>query len=125
MATWIPVLGTCAARTTAEERRLAERLEQKLEDEYLPGWGMHGSASPCCTTHKRAFTLEHLCLDTVLERLTRPSEAVLASAVSQAVRVVRQDAATTPEGSCQPLLEPPASACRRAQAAKAGGLLMH
>ena len=35
MATVIPALGSCAARMTSGERRLAERLEQKLEDDYL------------------------------------------------------------------------------------------
>lgn len=35
MATLIPSLSTCASRMTAGERRLAERLEQKLDDDYL------------------------------------------------------------------------------------------
>lgn len=35
MATMIPSLGACAARMTPGERRLAERLEQKLDDDYL------------------------------------------------------------------------------------------
>lgn len=35
MAILIPALGTCVARMTQGERRLAERLEQKLEDDYL------------------------------------------------------------------------------------------
>ena len=35
MATLIPSLRGCVARMTAGERRLAERLEQKLEDDYL------------------------------------------------------------------------------------------
>ncbi len=35
MATLIPSLGTCASRMTAGERRLAERLERKLDDDYL------------------------------------------------------------------------------------------
>ena len=35
MATLIPTLGNCTARMTPGERRLAERLEQKLEDDYL------------------------------------------------------------------------------------------
>ncbi len=35
MATLIPALGTCAPRMTSGERRLAERLEQKLDDDYL------------------------------------------------------------------------------------------
>jgi len=34
MATLIPSLGTCVARMTTGERRLAERLEQKLDDDY-------------------------------------------------------------------------------------------
>lgn len=35
MATVIPALGSCAGRMTSGERRLAERLEQKLDDDYL------------------------------------------------------------------------------------------
>jgi len=35
MATVIPALNTCVARMTQGERRTAERLEQKLDDDYL------------------------------------------------------------------------------------------
>ena len=35
MATLIPALGACVSRMTSGERRLAERLEQKLDDDYL------------------------------------------------------------------------------------------
>ena len=35
MATLIPSIGACASRMTSGERRLAERLEQKLDDDYL------------------------------------------------------------------------------------------
>ncbi|WP_293603959.1 DEAD/DEAH box helicase [Polaromonas sp. UBA4122] len=35
MATLIPAIGTCVSRMTPGERRLAERLEQKLDDDYL------------------------------------------------------------------------------------------
>ena len=35
MASLIPALGACASRMTSGERRLAERLEQKLDDDYL------------------------------------------------------------------------------------------
>ena len=35
MATLIPALGACVSRMTGGERRLAERLEQKLDAEYL------------------------------------------------------------------------------------------
>jgi hypothetical protein len=35
MATLIPALGSCLKRMTAGERRFAERLEQKLEEDYL------------------------------------------------------------------------------------------
>jgi len=35
MATLIPALGTCTARMTAGERRLAQRLEEKLDADYL------------------------------------------------------------------------------------------
>ncbi|WP_462386201.1 nuclease-related domain-containing protein [Acidovorax sp. Q11] len=35
MAILIPALGACTSRITSGERRLAERLEQKLDDDYL------------------------------------------------------------------------------------------
>jgi len=35
MATLIPSLGSCVSRMTSGERRVAERLEQKLDDDYL------------------------------------------------------------------------------------------
>ncbi|WP_193388008.1 DEAD/DEAH box helicase [Caenimonas sp. SL110] len=35
MAVLIPALGACASRMTSGERRLAERLEQKLDDDYV------------------------------------------------------------------------------------------
>ena len=35
MAVLIPTLGSCAHRMTAGERRLAERVEKKLDDDYL------------------------------------------------------------------------------------------
>lgn len=35
MTALIPALGTCVSRMTSGERRLAERLEQKLDDDYL------------------------------------------------------------------------------------------
>lgn len=35
MATLIPALGTCISRMTNGERRLGQRLEQKLEDDWL------------------------------------------------------------------------------------------
>ncbi len=35
MATLIPALGSCVSRMTSGERRTAERLEQKLDDDYL------------------------------------------------------------------------------------------
>ena len=35
MATLIPSIGACTSRMTSGERRVAERLEQKLDDDYL------------------------------------------------------------------------------------------
>ena len=35
MATLIPAIGSCVSRMTSGERRLAERLEQKLDADYL------------------------------------------------------------------------------------------
>ena len=35
MATLIPAVGACTSRITGGERRIAERLEQKLNDDYL------------------------------------------------------------------------------------------
>jgi hypothetical protein len=41
MATLIPALGACVSRMTAGERRLAERLEHKLDDDYLLWYDVH------------------------------------------------------------------------------------
>src|SRR5690606_11908725 len=38
MAVLIPSLSTCAGRMTTGERRLAERLQEKLEDDYYLWW---------------------------------------------------------------------------------------
>ena len=35
MATLIPAISACISRMTSGERRVAERLEQKLDDDYL------------------------------------------------------------------------------------------
>ncbi|MBP8868225.1 MAG: NERD domain-containing protein, partial [Propionivibrio sp.] len=35
MATLIPALSSCLSRMTSGEKRLAERLEKKLDDDYL------------------------------------------------------------------------------------------
>jgi hypothetical protein len=35
VAVLIPALGSCVSRMTSGEKRLAERLEQKLDDDYL------------------------------------------------------------------------------------------
>ena len=35
MATLIPALGACTSRMTSGERRVAQRLEDKLDDDYL------------------------------------------------------------------------------------------
>ena len=35
MATLIPSIGTCISRMTSGEKRVAERLEQKLDNDYL------------------------------------------------------------------------------------------
>lgn len=45
MATLIPSIGSCVSRMTSGERRLAERLEQKLDDDYLL---CNGKLTPAC-----------------------------------------------------------------------------
>jgi hypothetical protein len=35
MATLIPAIGSCVSRMTSGEKRFANRLEDKLEDDYL------------------------------------------------------------------------------------------
>ena len=42
MATLIPSLSTCVSRMTSGERRLAERLEHKLDDDYLLWYDVPG-----------------------------------------------------------------------------------
>ena len=57
MATLIPSIGACASRMNTGERRLAERLEQKLDDDYLLWYDV--PMGPCnahpdfCVMHPR------------------------------------------------------------------------
>jgi Nuclease-related domain/AAA domain/UvrD-like helicase C-terminal domain len=57
MATLIPAIGTCVARMTSGERRLAERLEQKLDDDYLMWYdvpmGPRNAHPDFCVMHPR------------------------------------------------------------------------
>ncbi len=57
MATLIPSMGTCVARMTSGERRLAERLEQKLDDDYLLWYdvpmGPRNAHPDFCVMHPR------------------------------------------------------------------------
>ena len=57
MATLIPALGTCVQRMTSGERRLAERLEQKLDDDYLMWYdvpmGPKNAHPDFCVMHPR------------------------------------------------------------------------
>ena len=49
MASLIPAIGTCLARMTGGEKRLARRLEDKLEDDYLVWYDVpvgHGNVHP-------------------------------------------------------------------------------
>ena len=57
MATLIPALGTCVPRMTSGERRLAERLEAKLDDDYLMWYdvpmGPRNAHPDFCVMHPR------------------------------------------------------------------------
>ena len=57
MATLIPSIGTCVSRMTSGERRLAERLEQKLDDDYLLWYdvpmGPRNAHPDFCVMHPR------------------------------------------------------------------------
>jgi len=57
MATLIPALGACVSRMTPGERRLAERLEQKLDDDYLLWYdvpmGPRNAHPDFCVMHPR------------------------------------------------------------------------
>ena len=57
MAVLIPALGSCVSRKTSGERRLAERLEQKLEDNYLLWYdvplGPRSTHPDFCVMHPR------------------------------------------------------------------------
>ena len=57
MATLIPAIGTCVPRMTPGERRLAERLEQKLDDDYLMWYdvpmGPKNAHPDFCVMHPR------------------------------------------------------------------------
>ena len=64
MATLIPAISTCVARMTSGERRLAERLAQKLDDDYLMWYdvpmGPRNAHPDFCVMHPRRgiLTLE-------------------------------------------------------------------
>ena len=57
MATLIPSMGSCVARMNSGERRLAERLEQKLDDDYLLWYdvpmGPRNAHPDFCVMHPR------------------------------------------------------------------------
>lgn len=57
MATLIPALGSCVARMTSGERRLAERLEAKLDEDYLLWYdvpmGPRNAHPDFCVMHPR------------------------------------------------------------------------
>ncbi|WP_310343394.1 NERD domain-containing protein/DEAD/DEAH box helicase [Rhodoferax saidenbachensis] len=57
MATLIPSLGSCVSRMTSGERRLAERLEAKLDDDYLLWYdvpmGPRNTHPDFCVVHPR------------------------------------------------------------------------
>jgi len=57
MATLIPSMGSCVSRMTGGERRLAERLEQKLDDDYLLWYdvpiGPRNAHPDFCVLHPR------------------------------------------------------------------------
>ncbi len=57
MATLIPSMGSCVSRMTNGERRLAERLEQKLDDDYLLWYdvpmGPRNTHPDFCVMHPR------------------------------------------------------------------------
>ena len=47
MATLIPALGACLPRMTHGEKRLAERLEQKLDADYLLWYDVPSTSTVC------------------------------------------------------------------------------
>ncbi len=57
MAALIPSVGSCVSRMTNDERRLAERLEQKLDDDYLLWYdvpmGPRNTHPDFCVMHPR------------------------------------------------------------------------
>ena len=57
MATLIPAIGACTSRMTSGERRLAERLEYKLDDDYLLWYdvpmGPRNTHPDFCVMHPR------------------------------------------------------------------------
>jgi len=57
MATLIPALGACVSRMTAGERRVAQRLEDKLDDDYLLWYdvpmGPRNAHPDFCVMHPR------------------------------------------------------------------------
>lgn len=72
MATLIPALSACVSRMTSGERRLAERLESKLDDDYLLWYdvpmGPRNTHPDFCVMHPRRGG-QHRC------RINLPSAA--------------------------------------------------
>jgi len=55
MAVLIPALSTCTSRMTPGERRLAERLQQQLDDDYLLWYDVPIGPKQCHCTRKHAY----------------------------------------------------------------------
>lgn len=99
MAVLIPALGSCAGRMTPGERRFAERLEQKLEGDYLLWWdvpiGPKQTRPDFVIIHPRrgALILEHKDwrLDTI-QRATREVFEIIPDGVHKVVMSPLQQA---------------------------------
>lgn len=58
MAVLIPSMGSCVSRMTSGERRLAERLEQKLDDDYQLGTTCRWSRNTCALIFRSCIPVE-------------------------------------------------------------------
>jgi hypothetical protein len=62
MATLIPAMSACVSRMTSGEKRLAERLEQKLDDDYWLWYdvpmGPRNTHPDFCVMHPRRGILQ-------------------------------------------------------------------
>jgi hypothetical protein len=105
VAVLIPALSTCASRMTHGERRLAERLEQKLEDDYLIWYdvpvGPHQSQPDFVVLHPRRGILILETKDWRLETIHKATRQYWEILVEGQIKVVKSPLAQARHGAIE------------------------